>query len=378
MLNSKRKLKPKDAERFAKAEPAFFSELAAVVCRTGILPEKELHECWQMAQIVHRLFPKILHVADIAAGHGLLGWILVLLARLDVNPIPRTAVAVDIIRPKSADVLAKAFKQNWPDFAEAVHYVEGSIDAVRAGDGPRTLLVAVHACGSLSDRVLIAAIASGSPVAIMPCCHSLRNQVQTLSVLETLSGRSVESGAGHPESIDQFRKDVLSSLGYAVSEESIQPEITAFHRIIIGSTPAGFMSRVTAHNLTFLGTVKRRGEIRAFERIQLLNVADMNQVRALSQRPSREWVRAFDLSFWIDDVGSEEQLSALLLSLLNERSFATSVRVLDRYEDSKTMKMSVTFHVEMKSSTHPITKDDALGLRNDLCLAMQSKYVLRG
>src|SRR6478609_2159592 len=105
-LNSRRKLKPNDAGRFANSEPALFGELAKVVCETGMLPQKELHECWQMANAVHRTFPESLRVADIAAGHGLLAWILVLLARSSENPVLRTAVAVDINRPKSADALA--------------------------------------------------------------------------------------------------------------------------------------------------------------------------------------------------------------------------------------------------------------------------------
>ena len=36
---------------------------------------------------------------------------------------------------------------------------------------PDTLLVSVHACGSLTDYVLDLAIEGRSPVAVVPCCH---------------------------------------------------------------------------------------------------------------------------------------------------------------------------------------------------------------
>ncbi|RYZ59541.1 MAG: methyltransferase [Proteobacteria bacterium] len=204
-LSSKRKLKAKDAQRFVNAEPSLFRELAIVICESGVLPEKELHECWQMASAVHQAFPKALHFADLAAGHGLLSWILVLLARTGEESLPRTAVAVDITRPKSAEILAKSLKARWPELEESVHYVEGSIDAVFAKNGPETVFVAIHACGSLTDRVLMAAIASQSPLVVMPCCHSLSGQMPTLSMLGQASGLDPSMIDGQATAIDQFR-----------------------------------------------------------------------------------------------------------------------------------------------------------------------------
>lgn len=420
-LNSRRKLKPADAERFVDAEPALFVELANVVCSTGMLPQKELHECWQMANVVHKTFPESLHVADIAAGHGLLAWILVLLARSSEIPIPRTAVAVDINRPKSADALAAAITDHWPNLADAVHYVEGSIDAVIAGDGPSTLLVAAHACGSLSDRVLMAAITSRSPVAIMPCCHSLRKQALSLESLALASGLpshsidniiSSAAAVGQSTSIDQFRIDALTVLGYQISEDFIQPEITTFNRIIMGQAPR--VNHPTAApigpNSGALSMVKRLGEVRAYEKIQSLNVANIKEAQALSKRPSREWLRSFDLSYWIDDesmgqrmAGSldfltqrillssstetreetdeeaQKDATAVLEHLLSGKSVApgsvddtivTKITIRDRYTDPATQRLAFTYRIEIKSSTVGITKADAVLLRKQLCRAL--------
>jgi hypothetical protein len=401
-LKSRRKLKPNDASRFAHAEPALFRELAAVVCATGMLPQKELHECWQMAYAVHKAFPEITHIADMAAGHGLLAWILVLLARSEENPIPRTAVAVDVNRPRSAQLLAASMIERWPQLVDSVHYVEGSIDAVIAEEGPGTLLVAAHACGSLSDGVLLAAISSRSPFAIMPCCHSLRKQATTLGTLALASGRmpfsmeelaSVAAAKGQPAAIDQFRIEALTALGYQIQESFIDKEITPYHHIIMGQVPHALPASLPAHQVRGAdGKVKRQGEIRVFETIPLLNVSNNKDIRTLSMRPSREWIRSFDLSYWVDDDTTGQQIAVTLERLVHDLTLScsgagtllTTVTICDRYTQPVSQRRAFTYRVEVKSSAVAITRDDALQLRKKLCSALdllaghQSNFSWRG
>lgn len=377
MLNSRRKLKPKDAERFASFEPWLFRELASVVCETGILPEKELHECWQMAELVHQEFPEASHIADIAAGHGLLSWILVLIARSAEEPLARTAVAVDITRPPSANSLSSAILRKWPQLEGAVLYVEGSISSVRAANGKGTLFVATHACGSLSDLVLMAAIRSDSSVAIMPCCHSLRRQKDSLSALAELSGLVFENVASQHESIDKYRKDCLCALDYELTERSISSEVTAFNRIIFAKAPEVRSAKLLNIPVQESSLVKRSGEIRAFEKLDVLDVSDIAAAQILSTRPSREWRRVFDLSFWIADVDEENRLHEELLLLTANTEFNVNVKVLGHYQHPVTKEGSVTFRIEMLSSTHPITKEIALSLRAKICEKLDSKFRLR-
>jgi hypothetical protein len=414
-LNSRRKLKPRDAYRFAHVKPELFAELAMVICATGMLPQKELHECWQMANVVHKAFPENPRIADLAAGHGLLAWILVLLARSMEKPVLRTAVALDIKRPKSAAVLATAMTQRWPQLAGAVHFVEGSIDAVRTDNGPDTLFVAVHACGSLSDRVLMAAMRSLSPVAIMPCCHSLRKQIQSLSSLALASGLpeltaadmlAAAGKAGPVEVIDQFRREALSALGYQCHEESIQAEITSFHRIIIGKPTRVSVASSTKVRDKAMDPQKTRriGEIAAFEGVQSLDLANIEEAQALSMRPSREWIRSFDLSFWVKDESMGNRMVVLLEFLMQRLSFTqdhaqedacvsnadllkilalgnvtpassvrapmtTSVALRDRYTDAKG-RCAFTYRIEIRSSTIIISKKEANLRRRQLCLIL--------
>lgn len=391
-LSSRRKLKAVDAKRFERLEPGLFVDLATVVCSSGVIPQKELHECWQMANSVHREFPDTLRVADVAAGHGLLAWILVLLARVGDRPRPRTAVAVDITRPKSADILAGAFTARWPDLAESVHYVEGSVDSLTSDHASQTLFVSAHACGSLSDRVLLAALSSQSPFAIMPCCHSLRKQGASLERLALAAGMRSDAidklalsarVVGQPASIEQFRIDALSAMGYEVREASIQREITKFNRIIMGLPTAATKQGVdsTRHAIDDDGRIKRLGEIRAYETVRSFNVADPAAARALAQRPSREWRRSFDLSYWVDDAPTGERLTAVLEDLTNqliEPCITRHVSVSDRYTDPSTQRLAFTYRIEIRSTSVALTKDDAFALRRELCRGLDSLAQLRG
>ncbi|RZA14637.1 MAG: methyltransferase [Proteobacteria bacterium] len=377
MLNSKRKLRPRDAARFANAEPALFAELATVLCKTEILPEKELHECWQMAQHVHQTFPDAPHIADLAAGHGLLSWILVLIARVSETAFPRTAVAVDIKRPKAAEILAEAITNHWIELRSAVSYVEGSIESVVASNGPNTLFVATHACGSLSDRVLLVAIGSGSSLALMPCCHSLRKQTETLSSISQISGVPMQAIASKPESIDLFRKRALRSLGYTVSEASIDAEITAYNHMILGKAPEHSLTQDSKAEANLSRPLKVWGEIRAFEKIHRLDVSNREDATLLASRPPREWVRFFDLSFWVRDESERVELEAEMRSLAAAHTVDTKVIFQDQFLHPTTQRLSTTFRVELKSSAIVISKEDALALRQSICEALKAKYDLR-
>lgn len=382
-LNSRRKLQPTDARHFTNLGPKLFVDLAMVVCSSGVLPQKELHECWQMADRVHTEFPDVSRVVDIAAGHGLLAWILVLLARQSEAPILRTAVALDVSRPKSANVLALAITSRWPDLVDSVHYVECGADVVTADEGDdETLFVAAHACGSLSDQVLLAAIASNNPVAIMPCCHSLRNQAETLSALGSVSGMGPGSTANvdkHPSAIDQFRIDALLALGYDVRQSSIEAEISACNQIIMGSPPRAsrrFADLPVRQDSSTESIKSQRGRgMRAYESVRSLNVNDHGVVKNLSLRPSREWWRSFDLSFWVHDdfVGHRnvELLSALVDRLLVRNDLTKIVSIRDRYTEPSTQRRSFTYQIKLESTSAEISKKIVADLRVKLCRGMR-------
>ena len=94
--HARKKLKPFHSSLFDTQ--SVFDRFAKVVCHTGVMPKKELFETWAAALYIDHHFVKHRRIADIAAGHGLLAWSLLLLdeeRRKDLQgeanePPPRT------------------------------------------------------------------------------------------------------------------------------------------------------------------------------------------------------------------------------------------------------------------------------------------------
>jgi len=123
-IGSKSKLRPRDIPSFAAAQPPLFREVACAVCTASVLPRKELYEAWAVATRVDDAFPGYTRVADLAAGHGLLAWLLLLLAW--ERGSPRTAVCVDVRMPASHETLSAALVARWPRLDGALHHIEPS------------------------------------------------------------------------------------------------------------------------------------------------------------------------------------------------------------------------------------------------------------
>ena len=200
-----------------------FNSFARVVCKSKVIPRKELFETFGMALYVHHHFfamtnlenegsttSEVRRVVDLACSHGLLSWALMLLRDLDdqirrekkdqiskaiftgqkslhhegsedregsphivckdSQMRPCSAICVDRSMPPSSEKLAIEFQNEWPDLAERWDYVEGMIMQVQPSS--TTLLVGVHCCGQLSDQVIDLAIRGNSPLALVPCCHT--------------------------------------------------------------------------------------------------------------------------------------------------------------------------------------------------------------
>jgi len=74
--SSKGRLTDRDLARFPGT--SLFDRLARAVCHAGCLPRKELYEAWETARRVRRVF-RGGRIVDLAAGHGLLAHVLLIL-----------------------------------------------------------------------------------------------------------------------------------------------------------------------------------------------------------------------------------------------------------------------------------------------------------
>lgn len=202
-----------------------FDQFARVVCSTNSIRRKELFEAWYMASSVHKQFPETRRVADLACSHGLVSWALLLLCK-ESNA---SAICVDIRMPRSAEKIAAAMLEHWPSLKDRWDYVEGSLDRIVPSSS--TLLVGVHACGGLSDKVISLAIQGGAPLALVPCCHSLK----ALPPEERDELKSPRSEHDLAEYIDNNRIRRLEEAGMHVQEGWIPEKITPKNRVLFAT-----------------------------------------------------------------------------------------------------------------------------------------------
>src|SRR5437762_2505608 len=159
--SSRGRLTDRDLDRFPGQ--TLFDRIARAVCHAGCLPRKGLFESWETARRVRRLL-RGGRVVDLCGGHGLLAQILLLLD--DSSP---SAVVADAALPASHARVHAALAAAWPRLADRVAFVQANIEDV--GVGRDDLVVSIHACGALTDRVLARASSARARVAVVPCCH---------------------------------------------------------------------------------------------------------------------------------------------------------------------------------------------------------------
>ena len=213
--SSRGRLTDRDIGRFAGE--TLLDRVGRAVCHAGCLPRKELYEAWETARRVRRLF-RGGRVVDLAAGHGLLAQLMLILD--DTSPC---ALAVDAVAPPSSAALNRALVENWPRLAGRLTFLATPIDVVEILPGD--IVVSIHACGGLTDRVLEIAATARARVAVLPCCHDV-----SISDGGALSGWMNDALA-----IDVVRARRLADQGYRIWTQRIPPDITPQNRLLIGA-----------------------------------------------------------------------------------------------------------------------------------------------
>jgi hypothetical protein len=212
---SKGRLTDRDLDRFPGE--ALFSRIGRAVCHAGCLPRKELYEAWETARRVRRLF-RGGRVVDLAAGHGLLAQLLLLLDGSSPG-----ALAVDTAEPASSAKLHRVLVEAWPRLAGRVTYVAAAMDGVDLL--PTDVVVANHACGALTDRVLARAADVRARVAVLPCCHDLA----------TCDAGPLLGWTDGAMAVDLLRAIHLERRGYRVWTQTIPSRITPKNRLLLGA-----------------------------------------------------------------------------------------------------------------------------------------------
>jgi hypothetical protein len=213
-ISSKGRLTPRDLPRFPGN--TLFDRLARVVCQAGCLPRKELYEAWEMARRIRRRL-RGGRVVDLAAGHGLLSHVLLILD--DSSP---AALLVDTAAPPSAARLHAVLVEAWPRLAGRI--VSECRPLASTQLFATDLVVSSHACGALTDIVLDSAASARARVAVLPCCHDLAVN----------DGGSLSGWVERSLAIDVMRAVRLEQRGYQVWTQTIPAAISPKNRLLIG------------------------------------------------------------------------------------------------------------------------------------------------
>ncbi|MEZ6187768.1 MAG: methyltransferase domain-containing protein [Planctomycetota bacterium] len=193
--------------------------LGRALSEAECLPRKEFYEAWETARRIRRRF-RGGPVLELAAGHGLLSQILLLLD--DTSP---HAVCVDTREPASFARVHAALVARWPRLAGRVRF-----QATRAQEAtvePGALVASVHGCGRLTDVTLDLALAAGARVAVLPCCQDTKRG----------DTGGLEGWLEPQVAVDVVRALRLRAAGYRIWTQEIPGEITPQNRLLLGEPP---------------------------------------------------------------------------------------------------------------------------------------------
>ena len=183
-------------------------------------------EFYETAFVIDRLQDELSRVPalwELGAGHGMLG-----LFSSVMYPRLSRATLIDQHKPSSYERIREHLAVRFPYVKVRTRFIEGKIqDAVDIPPG--ALVVGVHACGALTDRVVETAAAAGADFAVVPCCEAKR--------LLPLEVRRETPPGCVPQAVAEMRLARWRGMGYAVEERALPEAVTGRGRIFIGRAP---------------------------------------------------------------------------------------------------------------------------------------------
>lgn len=251
-----------------ECEDYLFDEFASAICHANVIPRKELFETWSAALHIHSSYfgddaltmtmnadddewnavVPVRRAVDVAAGHGLLAWALLLLddeyqrssrrhQQLPLSPL--TAFCLDIQMPPSATLIHASMVQHFPHLESRFDYVEGRLEQLVPH--PTCLLASVHGCGILTDMLVATAAEQKVPLAVVPCCHS--RKLIVLEVASRYAKDAYEDILLHnskdripnlADRLDRARVTAMRNAGLEVKEVYLPKMFTDKNRLIMG------------------------------------------------------------------------------------------------------------------------------------------------
>ena len=360
-----------------------FETFAKVVCQSQVISKKELYETWASALqiqthcINNNNNNNITRIADLACGHGLLSWaLLVLLNNNNSTNANITAICIDVQMSKSAKVLSKVMMKEYPQFQQSWHFIQQSISSSSKSTTilphPQTLLVGIHACGTLSDDIQKLSIQGNAPCVLLPCCHS--KQSLTLHNKTTSSPSTMVLDLS--SYIDELRCLRWKQAGFHVLSNVTIPElITPKNKLLIAFPPSTESSPMKKYSkLRMLPPPQKNSEI------QIPLGSDQDSLKIVkqlagsiaAQERNRINPPKFCISIFLpstEETGIRtqvmEELARTLLSTTEYKDILSiTIKSLDQipYIHPKTGKKSQTFQIiyTYQQKQSPTSTTDAI------------------
>ncbi len=156
-------------------------------------------------------------IVDCCCGNSFLGW------HWLVNDNSLNVLAVDNRVTNRFREVNQYFKQNFPNLSEKHSFIERDVSKIIFPES--SLVVALHACGNLTDIIIEKCVDKRLPFAVMPCCPNSRRI--------WWKDKSIYFEGSLSRYIDNLRLEYMQKNGYAAKFELIDENITPMNRIIL-------------------------------------------------------------------------------------------------------------------------------------------------
>jgi len=166
--------------------------------------------------IVNNLLKIPQKIAEFCCGNGELS------ALIDRNHELEKIDLVDIIEVNKLPKNLKLIKSDFELHLDGVDSFKPEVN---------TLIISVHPCGELTDKIINIAIESRNSFAIMPCCYNSR--MKKYDLLNPPSPKKLHY-LSEKEYYDTFRIQYAKEKGFNVIKCQINPKITPMNNVLIG------------------------------------------------------------------------------------------------------------------------------------------------
>lgn len=177
--------------------------------------EKEVRESFNFVEVIKKKIQSGNIVLELCCGHGLIGQILI------QKHLVKSVIQICNIETKSHQLLelinnsfSDIYFYNWDIYEKENEILKFDYDAV----------IACHACGGLTDKVIDFAIKKDKNIFVCPCCYHYNLPKELVKIYSQFGSNGVN--------IYRISKLMLS--GYNTSVRELKSNITPLNKVIIG------------------------------------------------------------------------------------------------------------------------------------------------